>query len=154
MAIETTDQISPGLVPLGTADRDLETVIELNAEQFTLLYPRLKYYSMSRNSTAVDTLYNEAIAKNFTDYVELPIFLVMSPQLKLLKKYGIEEEQEAIAVLNVRLSNANDIDPMTGDLIEFLGIRFEILNVKLTDYFANTQVPLNKVATLRQINAR
>lgn len=154
--IETTPQVNPDALPFGSAARDVEYILTVNAEQFHRIYPEIKFFPMSRNptQTVVDPLYNEAIRKEFNKMhpILVPVFVAIQPQLKLLKKYGIEEEQDAIAVFNNRIDKELSIDPITGDRIEYQAILFEILTAKHVDYFTNTQVPLNKICTLRNLN--
>ncbi len=153
MPVERTPQVSIETIPLGQGERDVEWQLTLNAEQFKRLYPEIKYYPLNRTETYVDPVYTESKTKVFIDRpVLVPVLVVIGPQDKLLKKYGIEEEQEAVAVFCNRVNTERGIDPTTGDRMEYYAILYEVLTVKHTDYISNTQVPLNKVVTLRQIN--
>jgi len=152
--IEETPQSVPTQdVPLAGGRQDLEFVITTNAEQFTYLYPALRFLPLDRTRDS-DPLYREKVKPVFLDPVTIPTYVELQPQLKLLKRFGIEEEQEAIAVWSCRHLNQYKLDPKTGDRLQYFNILFELLTVKLTDYFLSTQVPLNKVATLKQVAQR
>lgn len=150
--IEETDQSQYNIIPLGGSRRDLEFVIKTNYEQFVKIYPTVKVTKINRTESRPDSLYKELIYKTFDEYsYDLNIYFVFEPPLKLLKKFGIEEEHDALAVMSNRQLNNFKISLTTGDLIQYLGVDYEILTVKLVDYFGNTQVPLNTLATVRQL---
>jgi hypothetical protein len=153
--VEDTEQTHWSLVTLGTAQRDVEVILRMNAEQFRLLYPKVRYYKLDRVQTKVDDLYKESIG--FPTYavpIEIPALIMPGPQMNLLKKYGIEEEQEAICVMNARLNDQAGIYPHTGDLMEWAEVRWETLTAVFGDYMTNTQVPLNLILTLKQAARR
>jgi len=153
--VEDTEQTQWGILPIGTSQRDTEVILRMNAEQFRILYPRVRYYKLDRVQTKVDQLYKESIG--FPEYESpklIPTLIMPGPQLNLLKRYGIEEEQEAIAVMNARLNAQSQIFPHTGDLLEWAEVRWEILTAVFHDYMTNTQVPLNLILTLKQAARR
>lgn len=153
--VEDTEQTQWGIVPIGTSQRDTEVILRMNAEQFRLLYPRVRYFKMDRVNTKVDPLYNESIGfPKYNDPILIPALIMPGPQMNLLKRYGIEEEQEAICVTNARLNAQANVYPHMGDLIEWAEVRWEILTVVFGDYMTNTQVPLNLVLTLKQAAQR
>ena len=131
----------------------LEFIIRTNAEQFNLLYPKLRFFALDR-SRGHDPLYGEQPKARFRDPVFVPTYVQIRPEEKMLKRFGIETEQEAICVWSCRLLNDIGIDPVTGDRVEYYGISYEVLTVKLTDAMLNTQVPINKLATLKQVAVR
>jgi hypothetical protein len=151
---DTTEQVSPTSLPLADGRRDLEAVLKINEEQFHKLYPILRYYPLYRQEFWLDPLYNESKTKEFhyEKPILVPILVVVNPPLTLLRRYGIEEEQEVIAITCNRVNRKAGIDPTTGDRLQYYSITYEVLTSKYTDYFLNTQVPLNKVAVLRQIS--
>ncbi len=159
MPLETTDQTGSydpclgGRGVIGSGRRDLESLINLNAEQFCILYPPVDVHERVQDG-AQDDLYQEDVRPTFKDPIAIPTFFTINPQKKLLKSFGIEEEQEAIAVWSNRLLNTSGLDPVTGDRVEYLGILFDVITVKFDAYHLSTQVPLNKVATLRQVASR
>lgn len=157
-----TDQTHDFRSPIGANNQDLELQIALFAEMLELQCPSVKYHRLNRELTKVDELYNEASKPIFDGLpdengkivgvaVEIPIQFHFDVQKKLLQRYGIESEHKALAVMSCRLMEQHGIQPMTGDLIELLGVRYEILTVKFTDYFLQTQVPIALVATIEQV---
>jgi len=158
--IESTDQVMPEGLPLGAGKKDLEHILRVNAESFKKLYPKIRYKKLDRVQTAttVHALYKESKRKVFADdtattvkSVLVPAFIVWQPQEKMLQRYGLEAHQGAIAVFCNRVNDELGIDPVTGDLVEYLGEEFEIMTVKLEDFLLNSQVALNKYAALKNL---
>ncbi len=153
--VEDTPQTNFAVTPIGSSQRDVEAMLRMNAESFKLLYPDLLYRQLDRVETKVDSLYKEAIGNPVhKDPKSVPILVIPDPPQKLLKKYGLEEEVEAIAIMNCRLNDKAGIYPVTGDLIQYHDIWFEILTVKFEGYANNTQVPLNIICTIKNSNLR
>lgn len=153
--IQDTPQTNFVITPIGTSQRDVEVLLKMNAEQFKLLYPAVNYRQLDRENTTVDDLYKESVGfPVHKTPVLVPILIIFGDQRKLLKRYGIEEEHEAACVFSNRINAELSIEPSTGDLVEYLGINYEILTVKFTDYITNTQVPLNLLATMKQSSLR
>lgn len=161
--VEDTEQVAPEALPFGSSKKDLEHILRVNAESFRILYPRVKYFNMDREKTQalVHPLYKESKRKVFAGDVtsqkhpvEVPVLIVWQPEEKMLQRYGLEAHQGAMAVFCNRINEELGIDPVTGDLLEFLGKRFELMTVKIEDFFLNTQVALNKIATLKQLHPK
>ena len=153
--IQDTPQTDFVITPIGTSQRDVEVLLKMNSEQFKLLYPPVNYRQLDRTNTVVDDLYAESVGEPVHKTpVLVPLLIIFGDQRKLLKRYGIEEEHEAACVFSNRINAELNIEPSTGDLIEYLGINYEILTVKFTDYITNTQVPLNLLATMKQSSLR
>ncbi len=153
--IEDTPQTNFVITPIGTSQRDVEVLLKMNAEQFRLLYPAVNYRKLDRTNTKVDDLYKESVGFPIhKTAILVPTLIIYGDQKKLLKRYGIEEEHEAACVFSNRVNAEVGVEPSTGDLIEYLGIDYEILTVKFTDYITNTQVPLNLIATMKQSSLR
>lgn len=153
--VNETAQTNFAILPIGTSQRDVEALIRMNAEQFGVLYPKIAYRKLDRQETKVDDLYNESIGNPvYSRAVMVPALILHGVQEKLLKRYGIEVEHQAGCLFSNRVNEAADITPQTGDLVEYLGINFEILTVKHTDYVTNTQIPLNLIATMKQVSPR
>jgi hypothetical protein len=153
--VEDTPQTNFAVTPIGSSQRDVEVMLRMNAESFRLLYPALLYKQLDRVETKVDPLYKEAIGDPVHKAPKsVPVLVIPDPPMKLLKKYGLETEQEAIAIMNCRLNDAAGIYPVTGDLIQYYDKWFEILTVKFEGYANNTQVPLNIILTLKNSNLR
>jgi hypothetical protein len=164
--IEKTPQVGFVKVPFGTSRRDLEVFLRMNAEQFRKLYPEVKYFKLNRIKTKVDDLYQESLGDPIYDGIPqwdgvivgrpimVPGLLIPGPQMKLLKRYGIEIEHEAICVMCNRVNAEIGIEPVTGDRLEFLGTYWEVLKTEFVDLFINSQVPLNLVLSLKNANPR
>jgi hypothetical protein len=156
-----TDQASPTILPIGTTKKAVAFAIRVNEEQYRKIYPEVNFYKLNRVETVVDDLYKEAVGDAVYDGLKqtdgttvgavekIPALIQQGPQMKLLKRYGIEEEQEAIAVFAASMLHKRGIEVHTGDRIEFLAITWEVIKPEFTDYFANSQVPLNLVCTLK-----
>jgi hypothetical protein len=150
---ENTEQSQFGFLPLGHAKQDIEVQLKLNAEAFRLTCPEVRYIRLDRETTVVDSLYKEYVGgPKWAEPVLVPVVFQHNPAKNLLKKIGIEEEQDGIATFCVRICDELGIKPTTGDRIEYLDVPFEILSVKYIDYLQGSQVPLNLVATLKNSN--
>lgn len=156
--------------PLGAHNSDLELQIRLHAERMAFHYPRVRYFKLDKTLTKIDDLYGEPIGSAATKGIaepvylgvattrggthgrpsEIPVFFISGEQKKLLMAYGMESNHEALAVMSCRHCQEAGITPETGDLFEYLGIKYEVKTVKFGDYFLNTQVPLSYVATVQQ----
>ena len=152
--IEETDETSIGTLPLGQSRRDLEFVIRRNAEQFHKLYPQIEVVQMNRGKSRPDPLYGETIFKKWRESVYMPAHFQLSPPEKLLRKYGLEVENVNIVTFSNRLLNRAKLKLRTGDRMKYLGITYEVVTMKLLDYFLNTQVPINSIAVIKQIAQR
>ena len=85
--VEDTEQTQLGILPIGTSQRDTEVILRMNAEQFHVLYPKVRYYKLDRIQTKVDDLYNESIGfPKYDDPKLIPTLIMPGPQMKLLKK--------------------------------------------------------------------
>lgn len=156
--------------PLGAHNADLELQIQLHLERMCFHYPAVRYFRLNRDLTKVDDLYGEPIGGAASGGVAEPIYdgvpttkgkvhnrarsinvqFVHGDQKKLLKAYGMEGEHLALAIMSARQCRDEGLQPKTGDLFEYLGIKYEVRDVKFADYFLNTQVPLSIVATIKQ----
>lgn len=153
--VEDTPQTNFAVTPIGSSQRDVEVMLRMNAESFRLLYPPLLYRAFDREETKMDPLYKETIGNPIhKDPKSVPILVIPEPERKLLKKYGLEEEVEAIAIMNCRLNDLAGIVPVTHDLIQYHERWFEILTVKFEGYVNNTQVPMNIICTMKNSNLR
>ena len=152
--LEETEQAQKEhLTPLAGSRRDLEFIIRTNAESHWLIYPALRFFALDR-ARGHDPLYGEQPKPSYNTAVLVPTYVQIQPQEKLLKRFGIQEEQEAIAVWSCRVLTDLGLDPVTGDRLEYYGTHYEVLTTKLTDVFTNTQCTINKVATLKQVAVR
>ena len=139
-----TDLIGKELADLGTSRGFVHEFHEW-------AFPTIKYFPLSTDVPS-DSLYSETIEKTFGASVDVPAYFRTDPSTKILARYGIESWQPAIAVMdNITLSRLQ-IDPKPGDRIEYFGMLYEVLTVKYTDYWVNTQYPLSRVLTLKNLN--
>lgn len=150
---EETEQTQYGFLPLGHAKQDIEVQLQLNAEAFRLTCPEVQYIRLDRERTVVDELYNEYTGgPKYATPVLVPVMFQHNPPKNLLKKIGIEEEQDSLATFCVRINDELGIKPTTGDRLKYLDVDFEIISVKYTDYLQSSQVPMNLIATLKNSN--
>lgn len=153
--IEDTPQTGFVVSPIGSSQRDVEAILSMNAESFRFLYPTIRFKQFDGSDTVKDPLYGEVVgAVIYREPIQIPALVIPDPPMKLLKKYGLEVEQEAIAIMNCRLNEKAKVFPVERDRMEYYGIWWEILTVKYQDYFTNTQIPLNQLLTLKQANER
>ena len=175
----TDDQTA--MIAVQTYEVDLAK--DLDRESFIRLYPSLLYYELDKTSTVVDTLYRETRQPVYKAPVPCPIYVVPEPPKKLLKRFGLEVEQEGLALVSAGWleRHAPDLQMKTGDRIgyynnEYTGsfnrpggqsdkivvhepeprvpnFSWEILTTKWGDYWGNTQIPLHKVLTLKNLRA-
>lgn len=164
--VESTPQVGYASLPIGASARDLEFILRVNEEQFRVVCPEVEYFKLNRVETKVDDLYRESIGFPVHDGIpkydgtitgtgiKVPVKFQHGEQKKLLKNYGIEEEHVAIAIFCNRINMSLGIEPKSGDLVRYLGVDYEIQNVKHIDYFGLTETPLNLLATLMQASLR
>ena len=192
--VEVLQPASPPLVVsfVGTDDQtgmvatqvyEVDLVKDLDRESFIRSYPTLAYYELDKSATIVDPLYRETRNPSYKVSIAIPILVQLEPPKRLLKKFGIEAEQEAIALISQGWleRHAPTLQVKTGDRIGYYDVpyvgsypqpsglpdahvvhepiarvpdfSFEVLTAKWCDYFANTQIPLHKVLTLKNLRA-
>jgi hypothetical protein len=168
---------------VGQQVTEVNLIKDLDRESFIRLYPPLAYYELDKVATPVDTLYRETQAPVYKTPVAIPIFITLEPPKRLLKRYGLEAEQEAIGLVSAGWLERHDptLQMKTGDRIAYYdqpytgsfpnpsglpdttvtheatarvpNFMFEVLTAKWCDYFTNTQIPLHKILTLKNLRA-
>jgi hypothetical protein len=165
--LEYLQPTKPMFNVLGLVDADVATVgedgteialtMENDQESFDRMFPPLPYYVLDKQLTTrtqAETFYgeedNEQAALTEVAPLMIPIEIKISPPLQYLRKFGIEDLQDAIALLSIGWLNANlpTFHPKIGDRILYHQIEFRVETVKFTDYFANEQVPIHYLLTL------
>lgn len=148
-----------GLAIIGTQQSEYDLTLSLDAESFIHHYPPLLYHPVDFTNTVVDNLYNESSGEIiYTDPILIPILIQLNPQRRLLRKFGVETEQDAIGLLSQGwlAKYQPTLNICVGDRIEYFdgGTTFtlEVLTTKFTDYFGNTQVALHRLVTLKNLN--
>lgn len=169
------------LVAVQVGEADL--VKDLDRESFIRLYPPLAYFELDKAATVVDTLYRETRAPSYRPPIPVPIYITLEPPKRFLKKYGLEAEQEAVGLVSAGWleRHAPNLQVKTGDRIGYYdqpyvgdvpmsggrpdrvvthetvarvpNFSFEVLTAKWCDYFGNTQIPLHKILTLKNLRA-
>jgi hypothetical protein len=126
---------------------------DMDVEAFVLSFPWLPYERIDRVNTVVHPIYREAKNPQYLPAVMIPTWVKVDPPLQLLRKYGIETEQDAIALMSLEWLDRHvpNFVPTAGDLLTFFEIKFEVLTSKRWDYIANTQIPLHRVFTLKNL---
>ena len=162
---------------------EVDLVKDLDRESFIRLYPPLAYFELDKSATVIDTLYRETRAPVYNSPVSIPIFVKLDPPKRLLKRFGVEAEQEAIGLVSAGWleRHAPALQRKTGDRIGYYdqlyvgdvpmsggrpdavvthertarqpNYSFEVLTAKWCDYFGNTQIPLHKILTLKNLRA-
>jgi len=149
-----------GLAQIGTLPSDAQLYLDLDREQFIHMYPPLPYRQLDRTNTVVDGLYGEAGTPVFISPVQMPVLVMLEPPKKLLRRWGVENVQDGIALLSEGwMANhaPSGFRVTPGDRIDYFdgGSTFslELVTVKFVDYFGNTQIPLHRVCTLKNLAA-
>ena len=132
---------------------DLKTNREFLEDFHGYAFPNIDYYVLNTDQPT-DSLYNETLAKQFAGPFSVPAYFRADPSTKILARYGIESWQPAIAVFdNVTLSRMQ-VDPKPGDRVKYFDILYEVLTVKFTDYWINSQYPMSRVITMKNLEER
>lgn len=139
--------------PLGKEIPDLATVRDFVQEFSERSFPTIKYKVLSTD-VPVDELYRETLVKDWPTEVDMPIYFRVNPSERVLARFGIESVQDAIAVIDNATLVLHGIDPKVGDRISYFGITYEVLTIKHTDYWINSQYPISRVLTLKNINPK
>jgi len=162
---------------------EVDLVKDLDRESFIRQYPPLAFFELDRNQTVVHTLYRETRNPVYKSPIAIPIFVQLNPPKRLLKRFGIETVHDAIALVSAGWleRHAVTLQISTGDRIGYYdqaytgsvpmpggapdtvvthepvdrvpNFSFEVLTAKWTDYFGNTQIPLHKLLTLKNLRA-
>ncbi len=131
----------------------------------------------------MDTLYRETSAPAYKQPVGIPIFIMLEPPKRMLKRFGLEAEHQAIGLVSQGWldRHAPSLQMKTGDRIAYYAspyvddvsrpsglpdtvvtheatprtpnFSFEVLTAKWCDYFANTQIPIHKILSLKNLRA-
>ena len=172
-----------GTAHIAVQQSETDLVKDLDRESFIRNYPPLAYFSLDKKATQIDRLYRETRNPSYRAPVLIPIFIQLEPPKRLLKKYGLEVEQEAIGLISQGWldRHAQDLTPKTGDRIGYFdrpyaddvsqpnglsdnvvihelqprtpNFSFEVLTVKFCDLFGNSQRPLHLITTLKNLRA-
>lgn len=172
-----------GTALVATQVQEVNLVKDLDRESFIRLYPPLAYFELDKGATVVDTLYRETRAPVYKTPIPIPIFVKLDPPKRFLKRFGVESEQEAVALVSAGWleRHAVALQMKTGDRIGYYdqpyvggvpmsggrpdavvthekearqpNFSFEVLAAKWCDYFGNTQIPLHKILTLKNLRA-
>jgi hypothetical protein len=165
--LEFQQPTKPRFNVIGLIDADVATVgeyqpeitltMENDQESFDRMFPPIAYYVLDKRITTrsvSETFYGEEVdeqgALTEVPPLMIPIEIKISPPLQYLRKFGIEELQDAIALLSIGWLQANlpNFNPKIGDRILYHQIEFRVETVKFSDYFANEQVPIHYLLTL------
>lgn len=115
------------------------------AERFYLTYP---YYILDQ-TTKVDALYNEAPVKIYKKIGEVLMYAETKVEDDSVIKYGIDRVRDIIFFMPVTIANdyrrgESEVafEPLIQDIIDFHGIKYEILHIVKDKWFANTDKSL------------
>jgi hypothetical protein len=168
---------------VGQAVVEVDLEKDLDRESFIRQYPPLAYFELDKTATQIHPLYRETRQPVFKDPIPIPAFIQLQPPKRMLKRFGVEAEQEAIGLLSAGWleRHAPSLQVKTGDRIGYYdqpytgsftspggrpdtvvahetsartpNFSFEVLTAKWCDYFTNTQIPLHKILTLKNLRA-
>lgn len=120
-----------------------------DAEFFLTRYTPVNFYPLSMTTGKIDEFYMENLDKKVTPPIALHARVIINPPLQLLMTYGIEVQQQCLAVLSRHLCEVVGYTPKLGDRLEFaddvIGRQFRIDTVKPDDFFGNTGYNLHWV---------
>jgi hypothetical protein len=172
-----------GTAHIAVQQSETDLVKDLDRESFIRNYPPLAYFSLDKKATQIDPLYRETRNPSYKAPVLIPIFIQLEPSKRLLKKFGLEVEQEAIGLLSQGWldRHAKELKVKTGDRIGYFdrpyvddvsqpsgisdeviihelqprtpNFSFEVLTVKFCDYWASSQRPIHIITTLKNLRA-
>lgn len=172
-----------GIAQVGLDPNEIELTMQLDAESFVRLYPPLEYCELDLANSVVDTLYRETREPVYKTPVLIPIYVTLKPLKAMLKRFGIEDEHDALCMISLGWLHKNhpEIRVKTGDRIGYydkayvetslqphglpdqvLGretvahdpnMQFELLTVCYGDFWGNSQRPLHLVGTLKNLRA-
>lgn len=172
-----------GVATVGLYLEEVNLAKQLDAEAYIRQYKPLWFFELDLDLTPVDPLYRETRRPTFKSPVPIPIFIKIDPPISFLKKYGLEDEQDAIAMFSIGWLDKyhNAYAPKTGDRIGYYdeayttaylrtggkppqdvtkesaprvpNFSWEILTGKFGDFFGNTQIPLHIISTLKNLRA-
>lgn len=168
---------------VGQQQSEVDIAKDLDRESFIRHYPPLLFYSLNKQATITDKLYRETRSPVFLSAIPIPIFIQPNPPKRMLKRFGVETEQDAIGLVSAGWleRHVTSLQIKTGDRIGYYdqsynatvprpnglsaatvvhepsarvpNYSFEILSTKWTDYFTNTQIPLHKLLILKNLRA-
>lgn len=172
-----------GIATVGLSVEEVNLAKQLDCESFLRLYKLLLFYELDLVQTPIHSLYRETRAPVFKTPIPIPIFIRVDPPTSFLKKYGIEDEQDAIGMFSLGWLDKylSGYAPKTGDRIGYYdqeystayvrsggrpdqvvtqesiarvpNFSWEILTGKFGDFWGNTQIPLHLVCTLKNLRA-
>lgn len=118
-----------------------EEFIKETAERFYLAYP---YYILDQ-ATKVDSLYNEAPVKVYKRIGEILMYADTKVEDDSVIKYGIDRVRDIVFFMPViiakdyrRGETEVEFEPLIQDIIDFHGIKYEILHIAKDKWFAAT----------------
>lgn len=172
-----------GVATVGLYTPEVELAKQLDAESFIRLYKPLLLYVLDLANTQVHSLYQETRNPVYLTPILVPTYVQVEPPKRVLKKFGLETEHEAIALLSLAWLEkyAPTVKVKTGDRFGYYNdsyttshlqpgglppkdvtqeavprvpnFSFEVLTTKHADYWGNTQIPLHLLLTLKNLRA-
>lgn len=136
---------------VGEYGPEIALTMQLDRESYDRMWPAIPYYVLDKAAprSVSENFYgeqaDEQAALNEAPPLMIPIQVKITPPLQYLQKFGVEELQDAIALLSIGWLNANlpDFHPQIGDRILYHQVQMRVDTVKFADYFGNEQVPLH-----------
>lgn len=172
-----------GIATVGLSVDEINLTKQLDSESFMRLYPPLMFWELDLVATPRHALYRETRDPVYKTPIPIPIYVKIDPPISYLKKYGLEDEQDAIAMFSLGWLDKylNGYAPKTGDRIGYYdqayttayiqsggrpdkqvtqeaiartpNFSWEILTGKFGDFWGNSQIPLHLISTLKNLRA-
>lgn len=172
-----------GIGQVGLYSPEIDLAMQLDSESFIRLYPSVDFRELDMDQSVVDTLYRETRQPSYKSSVMIPVYFKIEPPKNLLKRFGVEDEHDAVAMMSLGWLQKYqpDLRVKTGDRIGYYdqaytetsirphnlpnkevvrepvahvpNMQFEILNVYYGDYWGNSQRPLHLLCSLKNLRA-
>ena len=144
-------------------DADTQRILDMDAENYECNMHRYPYFKIMTDEPLLNTMGEPAqcvvngitsvVGPEFSQIdVDVPFVFIREPSQKELKRYGIDEEAEAVCEFSIRVCENLAFHPGEGD--RFLQVnpmsggveQWEVIAPKLFDIHANTGVYLHIVS--------
>ena len=134
-------------------EKELPLIKGLHKELFRLYFEAVQLKVLDREATSADELYGETKKRVYKEPVEIDAFVVRNPPLKLLSKFGIDEQRELLLTFSRPLLEEKNLTVSIGDRVILKeGEEYEILTFAPDrgDFWGNTGEYVQFVATAKR----
>ena len=150
----------PAILPrLGSSSKDLVFIEKKIAESYRLYQAHYPYHPLKKLDDQGHTtnVYNEIdysdslVPAAYYDPVQMPMVVKIDPEQDLLDRFGLDEPQEAVAIVSQKIARDLGIIPGIGDRFEVNEWTFEVKTVKETSWFSNAKFPCELIMTVSRV---